>query len=169
MKKILAISILVFLVGYAIYTSFTPNTKEGITKGNAAPNIELKTLDGKEMSLETLKGKKVLLNFWATWCPPCRAEMPDMQKLQDNFGEEVVVAAVNFTSSEPNKDSVKKFVDELALTIPILMDEKGKVNSQYEVLQYPTSYILDENGIITEKYVGALSYEQMVKMLEIKK
>ncbi|MGN7942708.1 TlpA disulfide reductase family protein [Virgibacillus sp. 6R] len=169
MKKILAISILVFLIGYAIYYAINPNnSKEGVAKGDSAPDFELTTLDGKEMSLSSLKGKKVLLNFWATWCPPCRSEMPDMQKIQNQYDDDVVVAAVNLTNSEPSVDTVKKFINELELTFPVLLDEKGKINSQYEVLSYPTSYILDEEGTIRNKFVGAMSFDQMEKLLELK-
>lgn len=166
MKKLLAMSLLVFLIGYAIYYAINPtDAKVGVTEGNTAPDFELVTLDGEKMTLSSLQGKKVLLNFWATWCPPCRSEMPDMQKIQVEYDEEVVVAAVNLTSSEKNVKSVKNFVDELALTFPILLDENGKINNQFEVMSYPTSYILDENGIIQTKYVGAMSYEQMKDLL----
>jgi peroxiredoxin len=162
MKKVLAISLLVFLVGYAIFQAINPtNAKVGITEGNIPPDFELMTLDGEKMSLSSLEGKKVILNFWATWCPPCRKEMPDMQKIHDDYEGEVVVAAVNLTSSEKNIDSVKHFVDELGLTFPVLLDEDGKINKQFEVLSYPTSYIVNEDGVITTKFAGAMTYEQM--------
>ncbi|MBM7603100.1 thiol-disulfide isomerase/thioredoxin [Metabacillus crassostreae] len=167
MKKILAISILVFLIGYAIYNTVMPsNAKVGVTEGNAAPDFELTTLDGEKMSLSDLKGKKVLVNFWATWCPPCRSEMPDMQQIYDEYDDDVVIAAVNLTSSESSIDTVESFVNELSLTFPILLDEKGKVNNEYEVLSYPTSYFIDEEGIIKTKFVGALSYDQMKKLID---
>jgi peroxiredoxin len=162
MKKVLAISLLVFLIGYAIFQAINPtNAKVGITEGNVPPDFELITLDGEKMSLSSLEGKKVILNFWATWCPPCREEMPDMQKIHDEYEGEVVVAAVNLTSSEKNIDSVKRFVDELGLTFPVLLDEDGKINKQFEVLSYPTSYIINEDGVITTKFAGAMTYEQM--------
>lgn len=170
MKKILAISILVFLVGYAIYFALVPkDAKEGITKGSKAPDFELMTLDGEKMSLSDLNGKKVIVNFWATWCPPCRAEMPDMQKIQDDYQEEVVIAAVNLTSSEKSVNTVRKFIKELDLSFPVLLDEKGKINKKYEVMSYPTSYIVDENGLIESKFPGAMSYERMEELLGLKK
>ncbi|MCM3653618.1 TlpA family protein disulfide reductase [Metabacillus litoralis] len=162
MKKVLATSLLVFLVGYAIFQAINPtNAKVGITEGNVPPDFELMTLDGEKMSLSSLEGKKVILNFWATWCPPCREEMPDMQKIHDEYEGEVVVAAVNLTSSEKNSASVKHFVDELGLSFPVLLDEDGKINKQFEVLSYPTSYIVNKDGVITTKFVGAMTYEQM--------
>lgn len=167
MKKVLAISILVFLVGYAIYFAINPShPKVGVSEGSAAPDFELKTLSGDSMSLSSVKGKKVIINFWATWCPPCRSEMPDMQKIQDEHKDDVVVLAVNLTNSESSVDTVKSFVDELELTFPVLLDEKGKINNQFEVLSYPTSYFVDENGVIQTKFVGALSYDQMNKFLK---
>ncbi|MGM0877407.1 MAG: TlpA family protein disulfide reductase [Bacillota bacterium] len=166
MKKILAISILVFLVGYAIYYAVNPtDAKVGVAEGSAAPDFELMTLDGEKMSLSSLQGKKVILNFWATWCPPCRSEMPDMQKIQDKYAGEVVIATVNLTSSEKSVDVVKSFVDELGLSFPVLLDKKGEINNQFEVMSYPTSYYIDENGIITTKFVGAMTYEQMEDFL----
>lgn len=166
MKKVLAISILVFLIGYTIYYAINPVTpKVGVTEGSSAPDFELSTLNGESMSLSSLKGKKVMINFWATWCPPCRSEMPDMQKVQDE-NDDVVVLAVNLTSSESSIDTVESFVKELGLTFPVLLDEKGEINNQYEVLSYPTSYFVDENGVIQTKFVGALSYEQMNDFLE---
>lgn len=166
MKKVLAISILVFLVGYAIYFAINPsNPKVGVSEGSTAPDFELKTLSGDSLSLSSVKGKKVIINFWATWCPPCRSEMPDMQKIQDEHKDDVVVLAVNLTNSESSVDTVKKFVDELELTFPVLLDEKGEINNQFEVLSYPTSYFIDENGVIQTKFVGALSYDQMNEFL----
>ncbi|APH05104.1 TlpA family protein disulfide reductase [Bacillus weihaiensis] len=162
MKKVLAISILVFLIGYAVFYAINPaEEKVGVSEGSAAPNFELTTINGEEMSLADLKGKKVMLNFWATWCPPCRSEMPDMQKLYDDYNGEVVVAAVNLTSSEKNIETVESFVNELNLTFPILLDKKGKINNQFEIISYPTTYFIDEEGIIQTKFVGALTYEQM--------
>ncbi|WP_299090718.1 TlpA disulfide reductase family protein [uncultured Metabacillus sp.] len=168
MKKILAISILVFLVGYAIYYAINPsNVKVGVTEGNAAPDFELTTLDGEKVSLSSLQGKKVILNFWATWCPPCRSEMPDMEKIHNEFNEDVVIAAVNLTSSEKNVETVESFVKELNLSFPVLLDKKGEINKQFEVLSYPTSYIIDEKGVITSKFVGAMTYDQMKDLLDL--
>jgi peroxiredoxin len=169
MKKVIVISILVLLVGYAIYNAIRPtDVKVGVTEGKSAPDFELMTLEGEEMSLSSLQGKKVIINFWATWCPPCRAEMPDMQKIQDTYGDDVVIAAVNLTSSEKNVESVKSFIDELGLSFPVLLDEKGEINKQYEVISYPTSYIVDENGVISTKLIGAMTYEQMENFLKVK-
>ncbi|MBD1379343.1 TlpA family protein disulfide reductase [Metabacillus arenae] len=166
MKRILAIGLLVFLIGYAVWFAIQPkDPKVGLESGNKAPDFELSTLDGEKVKLSELKGKKVLINFWATWCPPCRAEMPEMQKIHKKYKDEVVVLAVNFTSSEKNKEVVKTFANKLDLTFPIVYDEEG-VNSTYDIFSYPTTYLVDEEGFIQKKYTGAMSYETMEGLIK---
>ncbi|MGG0716885.1 TlpA disulfide reductase family protein [Robertmurraya massiliosenegalensis] len=136
----------------------------GLKIEERAPSFSLTTLDGKEVTLEDFLGKKILLNFWATWCPPCKEEMPDMQELYvEHKEDDFVVLAVNVTITEKNRDDVNKFVEEYELTFPILMDESGKVANQYEILSYPTSYFIDSDGVVRAKIVGGLSKEVMFK------
>lgn len=135
----------------------------GIEKDTRALPFSLTTLEGDTVSLEDYRGKKVLLNFWATWCPPCRAEMPDMEEMyKDQKNEDVVVLAVNMTMSESSREDVEQFIHDYELTFPILMDEVGEVGHQYEVLSYPTSLFIDSDGVIRSKVIGALSKEHMV-------
>ncbi|WP_449622834.1 TlpA disulfide reductase family protein [Robertmurraya sp. Marseille-Q9965] len=134
----------------------------GLEVEERAPSFELTTLNGENITLEDLKGKRVLLNFWATWCPPCKEEMPDMQKMYEEYkDEDVVIAGVNVTSTEKNREDVQEFVQEHQLTFPILMDEIGEVTHQYEILSFPTTYFIDSDGIIRSKVIGALSKEKM--------
>lgn len=140
----------------------------GLENGNLAPDFELKDLEGNTVKLSDYRGKTVLLNFWASWCPPCRAEMPYMEKLykkykKDNFE----VVAVNMTNTEKSREDAEKFVEELGLTFTIPLDEQGVVGADYEVLAYPTSYFIDSDGVIRYKVLGALSEESMEK--EIRK
>ncbi|MCY9657166.1 TlpA disulfide reductase family protein [Paenibacillus chondroitinus] len=138
--------------------------QEGIAVGNRAPDFELQSLEGKPVKLSDFKGKKVLLNFWATWCPPCRTEMPHMEKFYKEFqNADTVVLAVNLTMTEKSADDVPKFVDAFGLTFPVVKDEKGEVSGNYEVMAYPTSYIIDSQGIIRDKFQGAINYEIMRK------
>ncbi|MEH7109626.1 redoxin domain-containing protein, partial [Bacillus sp. JJ1764] len=104
--------------------------------GSKAPDFELKTLTGETVKLSELKGKKVMLNFWATWCPPCKAEMPDMEKFHSEVGDKVTILAVNI---DPQLD-VKGFVNEYKITFPILLDTDDGVNGKYQVLSIPTTY-----------------------------
>lgn len=145
------------------------NLPVGLKVDHRAPVFTLKDLNGKVVSLEDFKGKKILLNFWATWCPPCRDEMPDMQELYQEYkNEDFVVLAVNMVNTEKNTAVVEEFVKEFQLSFPILMDEYGETSYRYEVLSYPTSYFIDSDGIIRSKVIGALNknymYEEMIRL-----
>lgn len=165
LKKVLGLVFLLSLIGYGLWQAVLPSEVEaGVSIGNKAPDFELETLSGEVMSLSSLEGKNVLLNFWASWCPPCKAEMPDMQKFYENNKDDIVVVGINLTTSEPSIDEVKKFVDDYGLTFPVLLDKKDQVGGKmYQVLSIPTSYFIDSEGIIRNKFVGAMSYETMEK------
>jgi len=186
MKKIILIVLIVGMFGWAIYdftykdqettqnqeltsentseenqsNDSTEEAKVGLQKGNLAPNFELTTLSGETVQLSDYRGEKVMLNFWATWCPPCRAEMPDMEKFYNN--EDVKILAVNLTNTEESPDAVKKFKKEFELSFPILMDEKLAVANKYQIQPIPTSYMIDSNGKIQHIALGAMNYEMMV-------
>ncbi|ASN03911.1 TlpA family protein disulfide reductase [Virgibacillus necropolis] len=133
----------------------------GLDIGDYAPNFKLKTLDGETAQLSDYRGKQVVVNFWATWCPPCRAEIPDLQKFYDN--KDVVILAINLTETEKSIDNVTKFVKEFEMTFPVLMDENSQVSNTYEVQAYPTSYMIDKNGRIQFKALGAMNYDMMLQ------
>ncbi|WLR48051.1 redoxin domain-containing protein [Halobacillus litoralis] len=135
----------------------------GLEKGQQAPDFTLKTLSGEEVSLSDYRGEKVMINFWATWCPPCRAEMPDMQEFSQN--EDIQVLAVNLTETEASVQGVRDFVDEFGLTFPILLDKDVSVANQYEVNPVPTSVFVDEEGKISSVMLGAMNYDMMVQRM----
>lgn len=137
----------------------------GIQRGNLAPDFQLLNMEGQPVQLSDFRGKKVIVNFWATWCPPCRAEMPHMEKFYNDFSKEAVVLAVNLTNTEKNQSDVTAFIDDLGLTFPILLDEKGEVAGMYQVFAYPTSYMIDSQGIIREIFQGAINYDVMKKTI----
>lgn len=140
--------------------------KVGIEKGNLAPDFELETLDGEQVKLSDYRGEKVMLNFWATWCPPCRAEMPDMQKFHED-DEEGVILAVNLLETEQSGgEGVKPFLEEYGITFTVLSDAETKVANIYNANQLPTSYLIDSDGIIHNKAIGPLNYEMMVQVFE---
>lgn len=143
----------------------TEESEIGIKKGNKAPDFELLNLNGEPVKLSDFTDKKVILNYWATWCPPCRAEMPHMEKFYKDNEKDVVVLAVNLTNTEQNRDNVSDFVKDFGLTFPIVMDEEGDVSSTYQVIAYPTSYIIDSQGIIQEVFQGAINYDIMEKAI----
>ena len=137
----------------------------GLGKGEKAPDLELKTLDGEKVKLSDYEGEKVIVNFWATWCPPCREEIPDLQKLYDNYDVEIL--AIDLTETESSLDAVEEFVyDEFEMTFPVLLDETSEVANMYQVMAYPTSYMVDTEGYIQFLAMGAMEYEQMKEELE---
>lgn len=137
----------------------------GIRKGQLAPDFELKTLDGETVRLSDYKGQRVMLNFWATWCPPCRAEMPDMQKFQEK--KDVQILAVNLSETESDPGNVQKFIDELNLTLTIPLDDESAVSNEYQVMAYPTTYMIDADGRIQFVTLGAMNYDFMVQQFEM--
>ncbi|MFF2089869.1 TlpA disulfide reductase family protein [Paenibacillus sp. NPDC058174] len=138
----------------------------GINQGNIAPDFELNTLEGDSFKLSDFRGKKVIVNMWATWCPPCRAEMPDMQKFYDKHKDEnITVIAINMTTSEKSVDSVPKFLNEFGITFPVLLDDTNKAGDIFQVYALPTSFIIDSKGIIQQKVTGPMNYEMMEKLV----
>ncbi|ALC81164.1 MULTISPECIES: redoxin family protein [Bacillus] len=163
--KFFAVAFLLGLTCFAIWNVFTHQKPAiGISEGNEAPDFTLQTLDGKAVSLSDYKGKKVFLNFWATWCKPCIEEMPDLETLQNKSEEEVAVLAVNFTSSEKNSAAVRNFAEKHNITFPVLLDEKG-INARYEIISYPTTFLINEEGIITEIKLGSMTLKEMEQKL----
>jgi peroxiredoxin len=167
-KKVIAVVVLIALLGVAIVQAMDKKAEPenvsqeaanmgGLKVGAKAPDFELKTLSGDAVKLSDLKGKKVMLNFWATWCPPCKAEMPAMEEFHKEAGDEVVILAVNI---DPHLD-VKAFVDENGITFPIPLDTEDKVNETYQVLSIPTTYFIDTKGNIGNKFIGAMNLDAM--------
>ena len=116
------------------------------------PDFSLQDLDGKTVTLKEFRGKVVFVNFWATWCPPCRDEMPAMQKLyKENRDKGLVMLAINFMET-PN--TIRPFVNEYKLTFPILLDS-GTVMVSYGVLGLPATYLIDRQGKAAARALGA--------------
>lgn len=122
--------------------------------GAVAPDFTLQTLDRRTLSLSGLRGQVVLINFWATWCGPCKLEMPAIQERYNDGGFEVL--AVNF--DEP-AELIEPFVAELGLTFPILLDPGGMVQELYRIRGYPTSFFVDADGLIRFMHIGEMTPE----------
>lgn len=195
MKKIIIGSLLILMLGYSIYEfvnssqngslidsdtedfeivdeegNITEETTEavgeiGINVGQTAPDFELSTLDGEVIRLSDYRGTPVMLNFWGSWCPPCRAEMPDMERFYQENNVEIL--AVNLTPTESNPDDVAAFVEDFGLNFTIPMDVDLHVSTAYGIRPVPTSYMIDSNGVIQNKALGAINYEQMVHALNM--
>jgi len=128
---------------------------EGTAIGNLAPNFEFNNAHEQTVSLADFQGKPILLNFWATWCSPCRAELPYIQKVYDTWSEHgLVVLAVNMGES-PSK--VEEFMKSHNFSFPVLLDSKRSLADKYNIRYIPTTYFIDGNGVIKNIKVGAFS------------
>jgi thiol-disulfide isomerase/thioredoxin len=126
-------------------------------------DFKLKDLNGKDVSLSDYRGKKVFLNFWASWCPPCKAEMPEMEKLyQETKDSDLVILTVNLGE---DKSIVQKFINDNRYDFPVLLDTDNVVASKYQVVSIPTSFFIDKEGNITYKHIGSMSIEDMKKYI----
>jgi len=129
--------------------------------GFAAPDFSLETLEGETVSLADLRGQVVLLNFWATWCPPCRAEMPAIQSVYQAYQDQgFSVLAVDVAEGDAQ---VTAFADEQGLTFPILMDRDAAVSNRYQVRAMPSTFFIDRSGIIQEVTLGGPMSEGFIK------
>lgn len=173
MKKWIIGIIVLGVVGWAIFDfassddapeNLSPSDSVGLDRGDKAPGFTIETLEGEEVKLADYQGQKVLLNFWATWCPPCRAEMPDMQKFYENdAGDDIAILGVNLISEEQSMTGVKDFLDEYEISFPILVDDASSVAYLYKAHSLPTSYLINKDGTIHDVAVGPLNYELMVQ------
>lgn len=145
----------------------TKTVEIGLQEGNKAPDFQLKTLDGADVKLSDLRGRKVILNFWATWCPPCKAEIPYMQNFYVTGDKsKVEILAINLTTSEKNPGNVKEFVKERNVTFPVLLDQNGDIGARYQAITIPTSYLIDSKGIVRKKIIGPMDKDMMNHLIE---
>lgn len=144
--------------------NFDPDSIEvGLEVGMRAPNFSTVTLEGEPVALEDLRGQVVLINFWATWCTPCKEEMPDFQRVYERFNPRgFTVLAVNFLEKP---EQIEPFVEEYGLDFPIALDQEAEINDRYRVIAYPTSFIVDGNGVIIYAGPRALPGEDLVEIL----
>jgi peroxiredoxin len=124
-----------------------------------APDFTLFNTLGEEVQLSRFKGQAILINFWATWCGPCRIEMPALQDRFERYQDDgLVVLAVDFDESQ---EDVAFFGEELGLTFELLLDPGGDIQSLYRIMGYPTSYFVDSQGIVKVKHIGIMTEDQL--------
>jgi peroxiredoxin len=154
------VSLLIF--GLAFGVVWMQSSKyEPLTVGKIAPDFELPDLGDKQVRLSDYRGKVVFLNFWATWCKPCREEMPSMEVLYKNFERDgLVVLAVSIDRVTTKKD-IPPFVKSLSLTFPILVDSWGQTDKRYKLMGVPETYIIDQQGVLREKIIGPRDWTLM--------
>lgn len=131
--------------------------------GFSAPDFTLKTPAGESYTLSELKGKAVLVNLWATWCPPCRAEMPAIQEIYNEYkAQGFIVLAINMTAQD-NPLEIAPFLNKYNLNFPVLLDETGETGKAYQLRSLPSSFFIDRAGIISEVVIGGPMAEALLR------
>lgn len=164
-KRLIIRTIVLFLlVSAIIFAIATRDNEKVLAIGDAAPDFELVDLEGNAHRLSEYKGQGVLLNFWGTWCPPCKAEMPYMENQYKEFEEKgVQILAVNIKQSNY---TVETFRDQYGLTFPIVIDKNESVRRAYDVLPLPTTILINEDGIIEDIITTEMTEEQIRSYME---
>jgi thiol-disulfide isomerase/thioredoxin len=131
--------------------------------GEVAPNFEYTLSDGTRHQLSDLHGKKVLLNFWATWCEPCRAEMPDLQQVLANYGDSVIVLGVNKLETAA---VIPPFAEELGVSFPLIVNTDGAIANRYGAKNIPSSFFINTDGTIGARRIGVMTYDFMKSQID---
>ena len=155
--------LVVIFLGALLWLGLNPTASDAVpvlvAPGQPAPNFELMTLAGETAVLDEYAGDVVLINFWATWCPPCKAEMPAINAYYEaNQEKGLTVLGVN---AQEDRATVGKFIEANGFTFPILLDSVGDVARQFQVNSYPTTIIVDRNGTIQTIHNGLITAEQL--------
>jgi peroxiredoxin len=151
-KSLLLIFLLVILSGEG---PPDPWAIDGMV-GKGAPIFTLKDMNGNEVSLTELHGKVILINFWATWCPPCREELPSLKDLRKKYAaDELEIIAI---STDRSLSTLKRYLDKNPVNFRVLHDRGIKVSRRYNVFSLPTSFLINKRGLIVEKFIGFVNW-----------
>ncbi|MCL6493725.1 MAG: TlpA family protein disulfide reductase [Ignavibacterium sp.] len=177
MKKIFALSVLLIVA----FLSNQFNSVEGkaltgkshiiFSSDKKAADFKLKTLEGKEVKLSDYRGKIVIIDFWATWCPPCRKGIPDLISLQEEFKKDLVVIGISLDQQNTIKD-LKPFIENYKINYPVVLGDEKVVKDYGGISAIPTSFIIDQKGNIVDSHIGLVPktvYTDQIKSLLKKK
>ncbi len=157
--------ILIFISLSLISPEAGLSAEEGAFPGDLAPDFNLQVLNQEEeFALHQTEEEYILLNFWTTWCPACQEEMPELQQLHEEHGDEITVLAVNVGQSA---SEVREYIEEAGFNFTVLLDENQDVANQYLVRGVPTTFVINEENIIQERHVGPMDYNQKLELLNI--
>ncbi|WP_127532484.1 TlpA family protein disulfide reductase [Paenibacillus kobensis] len=169
-KTYLAILVILGLVVVAI-TQYTNKEADATTvdtkpkTGYAAPVLDLPDLQDADITVGGPQDKLTLINFWAAWCGPCELEAPELQQSFEKHASQLQILGINATSQDRERDA-RQFVEDQKLTFPILMDRDGKAIEQYKVSQFPTTLVVDKNGMIVERVNGIITAEDIDRFVQ---
>ena len=153
----------IFLVAVMLFSAVSDNYAQDFLPwpvdkiiGENAPDFILKDMSGKDVTLSSFKGKPIVLNFWATWCPYCRQERPYLKSLYEEYKDkDLVIIAVSLDRSSK---TVKRFLEQNPAPYMVLTDTEGMTVALYNIMGYPTTYLINRNGKITQKLVGPVEW-----------
>ncbi len=152
--RVAVLGLLLVALVFALYSSFVKDPN-AVKVGKAAPNFSLQQLNGPEMALSDLKGKGVVLNFWGTWCEPCKKELPALQQQYNQFKDKgLVVVGVNIGESPV---AVDPFVKQFGVNFPILLDSESQITKLYRIGPIPTTFFISPDGDVEEIFIGQLN------------
>jgi len=161
LKVILVITLVSVLTSGLVMAGCSPSSAQGVEVGNLAPDFQLQNLDGQAVSLGNLRGKPVLINFWATWCGPCRSEMPYIQEIYEEWSDKgLVLLAINIGESS---SKVEEFRQSYNLSFTVLLDTKQNVAQKYNIQYIPTTFFVDKDGIIQDKVIGPFQNKTQIE------
>lgn len=132
--------------------------------GYAAPNIDLLDFNGNPVSLNSFRGQPVLLNFWAAWCPPCRVEMPALQRFHQEYGDRIKILGINWND---DSDKARELLAQFGISFQNVIDVDGRAFVTYSLIAVPTSFWIDEQGVIRGVWEGAMSEQDLLKGFQI--
>lgn len=155
--RYLILIVLILLLGGGIYIYSNLPSTTAVVAGEKAPDFQLEDTKGNTVSLSELRGKVVMVNFWATWCPPCKEEMPSMERLNKFMaGEDFVMLAIN--TEADGRSVVPAFLNKNPHDFTVLYDDQGTVQQRYGVYKFPESFIIRKDGTVDRKVIGAIDW-----------
>jgi len=158
-QRVLPVRLLLAVaLGTAMFlVACTRNTEHKIVGvGDRAPELRLQSVDGRTVSLSDLRGKVVLVHFWATWCPPCVEEIPTLERFSKQvFGSDIEVLAI---SVDDSADALKTFLDTKKVHLPVLRDPGGKAAAGYGTVKFPETYVVGRDGMVRYKVIGPMDW-----------
>ncbi len=162
MNKVPKAILLIILSWVLLLVGCSPSSEPSVASaGKPAPDFQLQSLDGQTVSLSSFHGKPVLINFWTTWCSPCRVEMPYIQQIHEEWsGVGLILLAINIGESS---SKVESFMQSYNLSLPVLLDTSGDVAQRYNITGIPTTFFIDKDGIIQERIIGAFLNKEAIE------
>lgn len=157
--RVAILGLLLVALVFALYSSFVKDPN-AVKVGSKAPNFSLEQLHGSELALADLNGKGVVLNFWGTWCEPCKAEMPALQEKYETYKDKgLVVVGVNIGESPI---TIEPFIKQFGIDFPILLDRKSQITKLYRIGPIPTTFFISPEGKVEDIFIGQLN-EAMIE------